>query len=102
MLSRNARRELGVRMALGATRKHVAWLVIGQGGQLVAAGVVVGVAVAWFAARLLESLLYGVAARDIATLAIAPLCLAAVALAATAIPARRATRVDPMVAMRAE
>ena len=75
---------------------------IGQGGRLVAAGVVVGLAAAWFAARLLESLLYGVAYRDLVTLTIAPLCLAAVALAATAIPARRATRVDPMVAMRAE
>jgi putative ABC transport system permease protein len=95
-------RELGVRMALGATRKHVAWLVMGQGARLVVSGVAIGLAAAWFASRVLESLLFGVAARDLATLAVAPLCLGAVALAATAIPARRATRVDPIVAMRAE
>jgi predicted permease len=95
-------RELGVRMALGATRRDVLWLVFGQSGRLVAAGVGVGLVAAWFATRLLESLLYGVQPADLPTFASVPGCLAVVALLAAVIPAYRATRVDPVITMRAE
>jgi putative ABC transport system permease protein len=95
-------RELGVRIALGATRRDVAMLVFGQSGKLVAAGVVVGLAAAFFGVRILETLLYGVASKDLATFASVPAVLAAVALLAAIIPARRATRVNPIIAMRAE
>ncbi|MFL5579359.1 MAG: ADOP family duplicated permease [Gemmatimonadaceae bacterium] len=95
-------RELGVRMALGATRGSVVRLVLGQSGRLVAAGTALGLVAAWLSARVIASLLYGVERTDPATFALVPLCLALVALAAAALPARRAARVDPIVAMRAE
>jgi putative ABC transport system permease protein len=96
------RRELGLRIALGATRRNVVMLVLGQSGRLVVGGIVVGLLGAFFGARLLESLLYGVEATDPATFATVALVLAVVALAAGLAPARRATRVDPIIAMRAE
>jgi putative ABC transport system permease protein len=95
-------RELGVRLALGATRRDVLVLVFGQSGRLVITGIAVGLLGAWFAVRMLESLLYGVEATDLATFATVPLLLAAVALLAAVIPARRASKVDPIIAMRAE
>lgn len=95
-------REFGVRVALGATRGSVMRLVLGQGTRLVAVGIVAGLAGAWFAVRMLASLLYGVQAQDPATFVLVGLVLAGVALVATAIPSRRATRVDPIIAMRAE
>ncbi|HEY8175475.1 MAG TPA: FtsX-like permease family protein, partial [Gemmatimonadaceae bacterium] len=95
-------RELGVRIALGATRRDVLMLVFGQSGRLVVAGVVVGLVGAYFAVRILQTLLYGVTPNDPATFASVPALLAAVALLAALIPARRATRVDPIIAMRAE
>jgi predicted permease len=95
-------RELGVRIALGATRRNVLILVFGQSGRLVLAGVIAGLVGAYFGVRILESLLYGVQAKDPATFASVPALLAAVALLAAIIPARRATRVDPIIAMRAE
>jgi ABC-type antimicrobial peptide transport system permease subunit len=95
-------RELGVRIALGATRRDVLVLVFGQSGRLVIAGIGVGLLGAWFAVRMLESLLYGVEAKDLATFASVPLLLASVALLAAVIPARRASKVDPIIAMRAE
>lgn len=95
-------RELGVRMALGATARSVLVMVLTQSGRLVAAGVAVGVVAAYFATRLLSSLLYGVAANDPVTFAAVPLVLGAVALIAAIVPARRAARVDPIIAMRAE
>jgi putative ABC transport system permease protein len=95
-------RELGVRIALGARRSSVLMLVFGQSGRLVVAGVVVGLAGAVYGVRILESLLYGVKATDPLTFAIVPALLGAVALLAAVIPARRATRVDPIIAMRAD
>jgi putative ABC transport system permease protein len=95
-------RELGVRMALGATRRQVAWMVIGQSGRLVVAGVVAGLVLALAGGRVLEGLLYGVKATDPMTFVLVPASLGVVALVAAALPARRATRVDPIVAMRVE
>ena len=95
-------RELGVRLALGASRRDVLMLVFGQSGRLVIAGVAGGLAGAWFAVRVLESLLYGVEAKDMTTFAVVPLVLAIVALFAALVPARRASRVDPIIAMRAD
>jgi ABC-type antimicrobial peptide transport system permease subunit len=76
--------------------------VFGQSGRLVIGGVVVGLVGAFFAVRVLETLLYGVQANDPTTFASVPALLAAVALLAALIPARRATRVDPIIAMRVE
>jgi len=95
-------RELGVRMALCATRRDLLWLVFAQSGRLVGFGILIGLATAFFATRLLASLLYGVAPDDGTTFAAVPVLLAIVALAAAIIPARRATQVDPIIAMRAE
>ena len=95
-------REIGIRIALGARRSHVLGLVVGQGMLLALAGVALGVAGAAAGGRLLESLLYGVSASDPATLAVVPLVLTAVALAACGVPALRATRVDPIAALRGE
>jgi putative ABC transport system permease protein len=95
-------RELGVRMALGASRGDVLRLVLTQSGRLVGVGVAIGLAAAWGAMRALASLLYGVQPTDPATFAAVPACLTAVALLAVLVPARRASRIDPTVAMRAE
>jgi putative ABC transport system permease protein len=95
-------REMGVRMALGATRRDVLWLVFAQSGRLVVTGIAIGMVVAVFSVRILESLLYGIRPNDVPTFASVPFVLAAIALAAALIPARRATRVDPIIAMRAE
>jgi putative ABC transport system permease protein len=95
-------REIGVRMALGATRHDVLTLVIWQSGRLIVAGIVIGIVVAIAAVGILDTLLYGIHARDVETFAIVPVFLAAVALGAAFIPARRATQVDPIIAMRAD
>jgi ABC-type antimicrobial peptide transport system permease subunit len=95
-------RELGVRMALGASRSDVLMLVLGQSGRLVVNGIAIGLVAAAFGVHMLDSLLYGVQATDATTFAAVPLVLAVVALAAAFIPARRATRVDPIITMRAE
>jgi len=95
-------RELGVRIALGATRGTVVWLVLRESGRLVLTGVLAGLLVALFGVRILASMLYGVQPTDVLTFATVPALLAIVALLASAIPARRATRVNPIIAMRAE
>jgi predicted permease len=95
-------RELGIRIALGATHERVVRLVLGQGMLLTATGIVLGTAGAWWLVRLLSSQLYGVSATDVATFASVPLVLLGVASLATYLPARRAARVDPVIAMRAE
>jgi ABC-type antimicrobial peptide transport system permease subunit len=95
-------RELGVRMALGATRGQVLGLVLGQGLRLAVAGVAIGIIAAFILSRVVASLLYGVSATDLVTFAGVPVALALVAMLATLAPARRATRVDPVVAMRTE
>lgn len=94
--------EFGIRLALGATTRDIAALVLGQGTRLVAFGVAGGLLGYLALSQLVAQLLYGVSAADPATLALAPLVLVAVAIAASLLPARRATRVDPMVALRAE
>lgn len=94
--------EFGIRLALGATPANIAQLVLRQGSVLVLIGIITGLAGYLALSQIVAKLLYGVAATDPATLAIAPLVLALVALAACLLPARRATKVDPMVALRAE
>ena len=95
-------REIGVRMALGATRHDVVSLVVRQSGRLVVAGVAIGILIAFVAVGILDTLLYGIQPRDIDTFVLVPVLLAAVALGAAFIPARRATQVDPIIAMRAD
>jgi predicted permease len=95
-------RDIGLRMALGATRGQIASHVLGCGLRLIAGGVALGLAGALAGARLVSSLLYGVRSTDAVTLVTASCILAAVALMASYIPAHRAARVDPMVALRYE
>src|SRR4029078_5936680 len=94
--------EIGVRMALGATRRDVLGLVGGQAFLLIPAGIVIGVAGALALGSTLRSMLYDMSPRDPSTLAAIACVLTVVGLIASAIPARRATRVDPLVALRAE
>ena len=94
--------EIGIRMALGARSGDVLRLVGRQGASLAALGIGLGMAGALALSRLLNALLFGVSATDPWTFLAAPLGLAAVILAATAIPARRAARISPVVALRYE
>jgi macrolide transport system ATP-binding/permease protein len=95
-------REIGVRMAMGAERRGVVLMVLRQAGKMVTLGVVVGLVASLGVSRLMASLLFGVKSYDPLTFVAVALILAAVALAACYIPARRAARVDPMVALRYE
>jgi putative ABC transport system permease protein len=94
--------EMGIRMALGAQREDVLKLVIGQGVLSASAGIAVGLAGALALTRLMSDLLYGTKPADPATFVVAVLVLCLVAVATSYIPARRAAKVDPMVALRYE
>jgi putative ABC transport system permease protein len=94
--------EIGVRMAIGAKPADVVRMILNEGGRLAVAGVAVGSIVALVGARLIRGLLFGVSATDPVTFASVAAGLLVVALFASYIPARRATRVDPMIAIRGE
>ena len=94
--------EIGVRMALGADRRHVLGLVLRRGLALAGSGTAIGLAGAFGVTRVLSSLLFGVGATDLGVFVGIPAMLTAVALAASWVPARRAARVDPMEALRHE
>ena len=96
------RHEIGIRMALGAATPDVLRLVLQQGMRLVLLGLAIGLFGAWALSRVLAGQLYGISARDPFTYAAVALLLGTVAFAATWLPARRATRVDPMISLRSE
>jgi predicted permease len=95
-------REIGVRMALGATARQVRRMVVAHGTRVVGAGILIGVPAALAAARTLRGLLFGVAPADAATYGATAALMLAIGLAASYIPARRASRVDPSVSLRSE
>ena len=94
--------EFGIRIALGADARTVRWQVLRQGLALSAVGLLLGLAGSWVSARALTSLLFGVTPGDLTTFAVAATLLITTAMIACLIPSHRATRVDPVVALRAE
>ncbi len=95
-------REMGIRVALGAARGNVLGMVVGEGLRLAGTGIVVGLLLAAGLTRIIQRFLFGVTPTDVMTFAGVAALLAVVSVAASLVPARRATRVDPMVALRAE
>ena len=94
--------EIGLRMALGAERTLVRWMILRESLILAAVGLLLGIPAALAGARVLQSMLFGLAPTDPATIAVAALSMLVLAVLAGYIPARRASRVDPMVALRAD
>jgi ABC-type antimicrobial peptide transport system permease subunit len=95
-------RELGIRIALGATQRGILSLVVRQGMTLTLSGVAIGLIAAFALTRFMRSLLFGVGATDALTFSAIAVLLTLAALVASAIPARRASRIDPMVSLRAD
>ena len=93
-------RELGVRLALGASRRRVAWLVMGSSLRYTLAGTVVGLFVSWALVRWIKTLLYGVAEHDLVSFSIPPVVLVTVAILASLFPMYRAVRIDPAKSLR--
>jgi putative ABC transport system permease protein len=93
-------RELGVRLALGAGRGRVAWLVLWSSVRYTLAGAVAGLALSWALARWVQSLLFGIATHDAASFAVPPALLCAVAILASLLPMFRAVRIDPAQSLR--
>jgi putative ABC transport system permease protein len=94
--------EIGIRMALGATRQNVVRMVLRQGVALALTGAVIGLGISFVLARVIVSLLFDVKPTDLVTFSVATLVLLAAAILASYVPARRATKVDPLVALRYE
>jgi ABC-type antimicrobial peptide transport system permease subunit len=95
-------REMGIRMALGAAPRDVRRLVIGYGGRLAAAGLALGLAGSFALTRLIATMLFGVAPTDPLTFSAVSVILLGIGVLASWLPARRATRIDPIVALRSE
>jgi len=95
-------REIGIRMAVGAERRHVLGMVMAEGGRLVGVGIALGLVAAFWLTRLLRHQLFGVSATEPRIFAMVVLVLAMVALLACILPARRATKINPMEALRYE
>jgi ABC-type antimicrobial peptide transport system permease subunit len=94
--------EIGIRMALGAERRNIIWMVLKESLLLVAFGLIIGIPAAWAAAHLISSQLFGLNPSDPVTLVTAALLLTVVAALAGYLPARKASRVNPLVALRYE
>src|SRR4029078_12281308 len=94
--------EIGIRIALGAERHDIIGLIVGQGLKLIVIGAAIGLALAFALTRVLKSLLFGINATDPLTFGVIAIVMIGFALLACYLPARRATRVDPLVALRYE
>ena len=99
---RQRTREFGIRLALGAAPTRIAAGILGQGARYAAIGIAVAVPAALALAQVMETLVFGISARDPLTFALLPLAVSAVTLAACYVPARRAARVDPVKTMRTD
>jgi predicted permease len=95
-------KEIGIRMALGATRANILQLILGRTLKLTAMGVIAGLIAAFFLSRFLSSILFGITVHDTVTFIAVPACLIIIALLAGYLPARRATKVDPVTSLRYE
>jgi ABC-type antimicrobial peptide transport system permease subunit len=95
-------KEIGIRIALGATRANILQLILGRTLKLTALGVIAGLIAAFFLSRFLSSILFGITVHDTVTFISVPACLVVIALLAGYLPARRATRVDPVTSLRYE